>query len=126
MLDNDISPRFAEMLRALEVDVVALREVMPANTKDQEFLGELHSKFGVDVFISNNTAQRTNQVEARLLKSSGVTSLYFGPFWGKMKFWQQAKWLVNRWELIENYAGSAVAGSCADIKQAGRMTAFHL
>jgi hypothetical protein len=126
LFDNDISPRFALMLRALHVDVVGLREVMPADTKDPDFLGDLRTKHNIDVFISNNTAQRTNAVEAKLLKASGVTSLYFGPFWSRMTFWPQAKWLVNKWETIDNYAGSAAKGSCADIKQNGRMTAFHL
>lgn len=71
MLDNDISPRFAEMLRPLGVNIVALREEMPADTKDSDFLGELKRKYEVDVWISNNTSQRTNLVEAQLLKSSG-------------------------------------------------------
>ena len=114
------------MLRALGVNVVALREVMPANTKDRDFLGDLKRKYGVDVFISNNTAQRTNEVEARLLKESGVTSLYFNPFWNKLKKWPAARWLINKWENIENYASSAAPGSCADIQQNGRMRAFNL
>lgn len=114
------------MLRALGVNVVALREVMPANTKDRDFLGDLKRKYGVDVFISNNTAQRTNEVEARLLKESGVTSPYFNPFWNKLKKWPAARWLINKWENIDNYASSAAPGSCADIQQNGRMRAFNL
>jgi hypothetical protein len=126
MLVNDISPRFAVMLRALHVDIVALREVMSADTKDPAFLGELKRTYDVDVFISNNTKQRTNIVEARLLKQSGVTSIYFHPFWGKMTFWKQAKWLVNRWEFIEDYGRVSAPGSCAEIQQNGRLRAFHL
>lgn len=125
-LDNDISPHLAAMLRPLGVDIIALREVMPSNTKDHDFLGDLASKYFVDVFISNNTAQRTTVVEARLLKSSGVTSLYFGPFWSKKKGWAQAKWLINKWEMIDNFATSATRGSCADIKENGRMNPFQL
>jgi hypothetical protein len=126
MFDNDISPKFAEMLRPLGVDVVSLREKMPASTKDPDFLGDLVSKFLIDVFISNNTGQRTNIVEAALLKSSGVTSLYFMPFWSGLGFWSQAGWLVNKWNMIDGYAKTTTQGSCADIQQNGRMRAFHL
>ncbi|MDX1969310.1 MAG: hypothetical protein SFV23_19190 [Planctomycetaceae bacterium] len=124
-LDNDISHRFALMLRALDVEVVALRDVMPASTPDKEFLGELKRKYGVDVFISNNTAQRTNQFEARLLRSSGVTSLYFGPFWSRLQFWDQAKWLVKHWEQIDGFCRGATQGTCADLKQNGRASIYN-
>jgi predicted nuclease of predicted toxin-antitoxin system len=39
-LDNDISPRFAAMLRSLGVDVAALRDLMPADTKDRDLTNE--------------------------------------------------------------------------------------
>jgi hypothetical protein len=126
MLDNDISFRFADMLRALEVDIVALRKAMPSNTKDVDFLGELSSKHSVDVFISNNTAQRTNLAEVALLKSSGVTSLYFNKFWGKMKFWPQAVWLLRHWETIQDFSNSVTPGTCADIQSNGKLSVFHL
>jgi hypothetical protein len=123
--DNDISPRFATMLRALDVDIVALRELYTADTKDPQFLGELKRKHGVDVFISNDTSQRTNPVEAKLLIESGVTSLYFNPFWSKKKFWDQAKWLITRWEKIEGFVRGATAGTCADLQESGRSRIYR-
>ncbi len=126
LLDNDVSFRFALMLRALDVDVWALREKLPQDTKDMDFLGDLRSKLGVDVFISANTAQRTNRIEAALLRQSGVTSLYLGPFWGKMVFWEQAKWLVKHWEQIEGFCRGAAQGACADLQQNGRARHYQL
>jgi hypothetical protein len=125
MLDNDISPRFAEMLQALGVNVIALSKAMPRDTKDQDFLGVLRSKYDVDVFISNNTAQRTNQVEAKLLRASGVTALYFMPFWSSMKFWPQAEWLVKHWPAIDAFCRVATQGTCADIQQRGRLRTYN-
>ncbi|MDZ4684402.1 MAG: hypothetical protein SH850_04880 [Planctomycetaceae bacterium] len=125
LFDNDISPRFAQMLRALEIDVVALREIMPADTKDADFLGDLKRRHSIDVFISNNSAQRTNRIEAALLKSSGVTALYFNPFWGSLRLWGQAKWLINHWEKIEGFVRGAAPGTCADIQARGRLSLYR-
>lgn len=125
-LDNDISPRFALMLRALSVDIVALRDIYAQDTKDPEFLGDLKKLHGVDVFISKDTAQRANAVEAALLKQSGVTSLHFNPFFGKLQFWAQAKWLVTHWDKIDGFARGSAMGTFADIQQNGRSRIYHL
>lgn len=113
------------MLRALDVDIYALRDKMPPDTLDKDFLGDLKSKHEIDVFISNNTAQRTNEVEARLLRASGVTSLYFSPFWSRMRLWDQAKWLVKHWELIDGFCRGAAHGTCADLNQNGRARTYN-
>jgi hypothetical protein len=123
--DNDISYRFAEMLSALGVDAVALRHLYPTDVKDIAFLGELKTKHRVDVFISDDSAQRINPIEAALLRQSGVTCLHFNQFWGKLKFWQQAKWLVSHWEKIDGFARGVVAGTCADLKANGRAEFFN-
>jgi hypothetical protein len=126
MLDNNISFRFAAMLRALDVDIVALRNEMPSNTADVDFLGNLRTRYEIDVFVSGNTKQRTNPIERQLLKASGVTSLYFNPFFEKMGFWRQAAWLVNRWPTIDGFAKGVSLGTCADVQQNGRATIFPL
>lgn len=126
LFDNDISPHFAKMLHALHVDIVALRELMPANTKDCDFLADLQAKHGIDVFISNNSTQRTNPIERELLKASGVISLYLTPFWSNLTFWPQAKWLVYRWEQIDGFSKGVASGTCADLQQNGRSRIDHL
>ena len=112
------------MLAALGVDVVALRELFPADTKDPVFL-EKFKEMDI-VFISADTSIRTRPAEARLLKEAGKTSLLFGPFWGKMKIWPQAEWLIRRWPLIHGVAVGVVKGTCAEIKQNGRSEIFPL
>ena len=86
------------MLAALDVDVVALRDHFPADTKDPVFL-EKFKEMDI-VFISADTSIRTRPAEARLLKDAGKTALFFGSFWGKMKIWPQAEWLIKRWPMI--------------------------
>ena len=123
--DNDISYRYAQMLRPLSVDVIALRDIYPEDIKDPDFLGKLKKDHGVDVFISNNTEQRRNAVESRLIRDSGVMAFYFDPFWSKLEFWDQALWLHRRWAMIDAFARSTAFGTCADIQQNGRCKTYH-
>lgn len=113
------------MLRALGVDIIALKERYPADTKDLVFLRDFKNG-DIDVFISNNTAQRTNPIEATLLKEANVTSIYFRPFWSKLVFWEQAKWLIWRWPMIDGFVGGVAKGTCADVQQNGRATVYPL
>ena len=51
--DNCICPKYAQMLRALDVDVTALRELFPQDIKDVDLLSELPSHLGKDVVFCN-------------------------------------------------------------------------
>jgi len=123
-LDNCISYRFADMLRALGVDIVALREEYPENTEDVELFKKLHGR--KLVFITTNTSQRTRLHEARALKASGVTSLFLAPFFEKMRFWDQAIWMVRYWPKITAFAEHMELGVCAEIKQNGTALIYPL
>ena len=106
------------MLAALDVSAVSLRSVLPQDVGDVELFAYLNGSDSV--FVSCDLSQR------KRLKESGVTALYLGPFWGKMQFWQQAVWLVTRWETIDKAASSAVKGSFAEIKRNGKALYFTL
>src|SRR6187551_436399 len=106
------------MLRALEVDAVALREELAENIKDPDLLAQMQ---GSDrVYITADTSQTTRLAEARALKEAGITALFFGPFWSKQKRWPQAVWLLKHWPLIDGFAAGVQKGTCAEIKQNGR------
>jgi hypothetical protein len=112
------------MLAALEKDVVALRAEFAESVEDPVFLRALKNKH--DVYITYDHKQKTREAEARAIKQSGVTALWIAPFWGKLGFWDQAKWLITHWESIESFTGSVVPGTCAEIKCRGRSEVFHL
>ena len=59
--DNCISPKFATMLCAPEVDAVALREQFPVDIKDVQLFQNLHGQ--QIVFISTDTSQLTRENE---------------------------------------------------------------
>ena len=124
LFDNAISYRLANMLKALGVDVIALREEFPQDTKDTQLFEHLHGRNVV--FVSTDTSQLSREQEARALKGARITALYLGPFFQRMKGWDQAIWLVRRWKVIEGFAEGVAAGTCAEIKQNGKALVYQL
>jgi hypothetical protein len=122
--DNCISYRYAEMLEALGVEAVALREQFSEHIQDPALFESLKGT-GV-VFVSSDTSQTTRSHEARALREAGITAIFFGPFWGKMQFWDQAVWLMRRWPLIDGFCCGVDLGTCAEIKQNGRARVISL
>jgi hypothetical protein len=124
LFDNCISPKLADMLRALGEDTRALREDFSESIEDTPLFKEL---IGQNlVFVSTDTKQRTREHEARALKEAGITAIYFGPFFMKMKLWPQATWLIARWEKIKGVAENVVMGSVFEIKQNGSACFYRL
>ena len=123
--DNNLSPSYARMLAALKVDAVALRDEFPANIKDVPLLEQLAER-EFDVFVSGDTRICTRPDEVEALRRSGLTAIFFGPFWGRLKFWPQAAWLVARWEKIAGFVEGVERGTAAEIKQNGKARVFQL
>jgi PIN like domain len=121
LFDNDISFRFALMLAALEVDVVAVRDVeaLGENADDIEIMQWLKGQNRL--FVTADLRIRSRPSESAALKGTGVTALFLERFWAKLDFWQQAAWMVARWPRIEQFASSASPGTCAMIQQRGRI-----
>lgn len=116
--DNCISFRFAQMLCALDVDAVALKEKCPPNTSDVELFRILS---GSDyIFVSEDRHQLTRIAEATELKAAGVSAIYFGPFWSKLGFWKQAEFLVRKWPLIDATQRGLDKGTIVELKQNGK------
>jgi hypothetical protein len=124
LFDNCLSFRFAAMLRALEVETVALRELLPTGTSDVDIFHALRDSGYV--FITADTSQPRREHEATALKRSGITALFLGRFWSKRTFWQQAIWLVSKWERIDGFASGVQIGTCAEIRENGKARPFRL
>jgi hypothetical protein len=56
--------------------------------------------------VTCDDRQKTREGEAKALHQAGLTALWFGPFWSKKQFWDQARWVINRWPTIDGYAKS--------------------
>ncbi len=112
------------MLRALEVDAVALREQYPQGISDVSLLAALRGSGCV--FITADRSQKTREQEARALIQSGITSLFLGAFWTKKTFWDQAIWMLLRWRRLDGFASSVQPGACADVSENGKAKPFYL
>jgi len=122
-LDNCICYKYAGMLRAIDVEIVALREHFPENIADVELLAKL--KDSGYVFITADRRQQTRRQEARAIVDAGLTAVFFGPFWSKMKMWPAAAWLVNKWDAIDSFARNAKVGTCAEFNHNGKFSLFQ-
>jgi PIN domain-containing protein len=121
LFDNDLSFRFAHMLAALGVDVLAVRDVgdLGEGTFDIKILQWLEGRDRL--FVTADKHIRSRPAETGALKETGVTALFIERFWAKLDFWQQAAWLVGRWPQIGQFASSASTGTCATIQQRDRI-----
>ena len=117
--DNSISYRLPRMLAALACDAVGLREQFPQDIKAIPLFLELAGS--LCLYISADTSQTRRTHEARALKDTGVTSLFFGPFWNRLTLMAQAAWLIAKWPKIVAYAETMAKGTCAEMKQNGRV-----
>ena len=106
------------MLRALDVEVYPVREPLSADATDEAILAFL--KEHPYVWISADRKQTTRPTQAALLRAAKTTALYLGPFWSKLFGWDQAVWMIRRWQLIEGFVKGTAAGTVAEIKQNGR------
>jgi len=124
LFDNCISFRYAAMLGALGVDAEPLRQNFAQDIQDVALFKEM--KGSRLVFVTADTRQVTRRQEAIALKECGITAIFFGRFWSKLDFWQQAAWLVTKWPRISGFSENVTLGTCAEIKQNGAANVFAL
>lgn len=117
LFDNNISPKLARMLQALDVDARPLRDEFPAGIKDPQFLPLL--KGSGWTFVTLDKHIRSRPVEVAALKESGVMSLFIAPFFAKMEIWAQATWLIKNWPTIERFVSAAAPGTITLFQQRG-------
>lgn len=111
------------MLRALDVNVVALRENYPANTPDIDIFNALaDSNY---VFVSQDRKQLTRIAEAHALRASGISAMYFGPFWSDLGFWEQAVYLLRFWPAWDTTLSTLTPGTIVEARQRGKLMTMN-
>ena len=102
-LDNNLSPRFAQALQALEGEgrneVVHLRSKFSAAAEDVDWIRSLASE-GNWVIISGDLRISQNEFERKAWRDSGLTAFFFAKGWMNVKFWDQAWRLIKWWPII--------------------------
>jgi hypothetical protein len=111
------------MLDALDVDIVALRDRFPANEPDIEIFNALAGSNYV--FVSQDRRQLTRVIEAEALRASGISAMYFGPFWSDLGFWNQAAYLLRFWPDWDTTLRTLTPGTIVEARQRGRLMTMN-
>lgn len=121
--DNNISYKFARMLAALDVEALHVAELeIGRDATDLEIFQFLKGKDAI--FLTADRSISTRKIEAAAMREADIVTLFLGPFWSKMWFWDQAVWLIQRWPMIEGFARGAAQRTAAEIKRNGRSQVF--
>lgn len=112
------------MLTALGVEVKVLREEFPDSVKDVEYLPRLRDTGWI--LITADKHILTRRAEAKALKESSVTALFFGAYWSKMNTWDQATWLMRHWPKIEAFVANHDPGTIAGVQQNGSVNIIKI
>lgn len=116
--DNNLSPKYSAMLRALEVDVVHLREAFPKRTHDDVWMPEVAKEGWVAVTQDRAIERRPHEAEVR--RRVGLRMIYLPAAFMKMGLWEQAHFLVKMWPVIANAAEGMRPGLGMLLQQRGR------
>jgi hypothetical protein len=125
LLDNDLPYRLAHALQALEGEhgheVRPIREVYGEDAQDLDFLPKLGREGWILVSKDRRQTRRPAEREAR--QKARVTALYFGPFFGRIRFWEQAAFVVRYWPALASWAETSTPGTVGIIQQNGKVKA---
>ncbi len=122
IFDNDITPKHAEVLRMYKVDVRTVRLEFGPDAKDEDFIPLVGQRGWV--LISGDKHMRTKPAEAMALKAASVTALFFGPFWQRLGFKEQAAWLLRHWDRIDAQVKDLSPGSSAKVQQNSKVVPY--
>lgn len=118
LLDNNLSPRLAEALRALAApdgdEVYHLKERFPRNAKDVEWIGKLGAE-GDWIVISGDLRIWKTKHEREALRKAKITTFFLGKSWRNWKFWDMAWRLVRWWPFISAQARMVQPGAIFEI-----------
>lgn len=113
-VDNNISPRLAKALNALEdrdkCEVVHLKEKFDQSVSDIKWITELGQE-GNWVVLSCDRNILRNPHEKAAWKESGLTVFFFKESYLKLGYWDQAWQLVKKWPEIKKTAEKYSSGS---------------
>lgn len=122
--DNNFSPKHAEILKLLGVQAKTLRDEFGASIPDVDYLNRLRGTGWVLVTADRHILRRRFEREA--LRASGVTALFFEPFWLKLDIWAQVSWLTKRWPEIDQFVAGRVPGALIRVSQRGRLDMLNI
>jgi hypothetical protein len=109
-LDNNLSPKLAAVLRALDHDVIHLRERFPENADDVDWIPRVAAEGWIVVTLDHAIRSRPHEREA--WRASRATIFFLPKGVLDLRLHEQAAWIINAWEGIAKAAVKARPGQC--------------
>jgi hypothetical protein len=109
------------MLRALEVDVVHIQEVLElgAEASDEAWIEWTAKEHRIALTLDRKI--RTKPSEKRVFETSGARVVFVPGGFHDLGLFRQAVWLMNRWEAIEKETAKAKPGECFTVRMQGQI-----
>jgi hypothetical protein len=115
LLDENLPRAFAHALHALAVKdghvVDHVLDLVESGTADRVWITLLAREGAAGVAISGDRRMLTRKHELHALEDSRITAFILAPGWSRLRFWEKASLLVQRWPAIVTAAGTYPAGS---------------
>jgi hypothetical protein len=111
--DNCLSPKVVRALRELGEDAKHLRDELPANTKDTDWIPIAASKGWVAV--TSDLAMARVPVEVAALSRSGLIVFFMPRGFQAVDIWTQAHKLFKAWPEIKKHAAAAKVGEAFQV-----------
>lgn len=119
-LDNNLAPRYADMLVALGVDAVALRRQYPQNADDLTWIPQVAQNGWI--IITSDSEMNRRRAEKEALRQHGAIAFFLRDGFNNQIFWRKAKLLCKYWPTIEQLALKAKPGEMFDVMLNGRIS----
>jgi hypothetical protein len=123
-IDNNLSPRIARALSALEGEhgdtVVHLKEKFAQDATDEYWMTELGRESDWIVLTCDKRISK-NPHELKAWKESGLVVFFLKSAWLNIQFWEQSWQIIKRWTEIKNIASTASANSAYLVPVKGKI-----
>ncbi|HEY0394100.1 MAG TPA: DUF5615 family PIN-like protein [Candidatus Elarobacter sp.] len=118
-LDNMLPPALADVLRALEYDVVHLREHFAPNAKDEDWLPVVGKRGWAIVTVDHRIAK--SRATQELLKAANTVAVFLFPSFQALNRDKQVAWIVEHFSVIRSAVESAKRGTNLTARQNGKL-----
>ena len=112
--DNDLSHKLPYVLRILGVNAVHLKSYFGRDAKDREWLPEVGRRGWV--VVTKEKRMWTRPAERTLLRRYRITCVCLKGLRRK-GFWDQARWLLARWQRIRSDLEDCRQGTWLDVPE---------
>ncbi len=124
LFDENISSNLARALAILVAPKHTIKttaDEFGRGVSDQEWIAALGRRREQWIIVSGDQRIRQRPAEKAALRAAGRTSFFLAKGFTKQPRWEQVRWLVNKWEEIEDMAGRVQPGASFEVPKKGKL-----